>query len=101
MRAFVIAVLAAPLLVGCVSAVTTVVTAPVKAVGQVADWSTTSQDDSARNRGLELRNSQERVGTLSRHRATASETCRDGSDEQSRSTAALNHHTEPEPPQPR
>src|SRR3546814_11085316 len=44
-----------PLLVGCVSAVKTVVTAPVKAVGQVADWSTTSQDESDRNRGRELR----------------------------------------------
>src|SRR3546814_7576831 len=40
---------------GCVSAVTTVVTAPVKAVGQVADWSTTSQEESDRNRGRAMR----------------------------------------------
>src|SRR3546814_5913627 len=55
MRAFVIAALAAPLLAGCVSAVKTVVTAPDKAVGQVAVWSTTSQAETDRNRGRELR----------------------------------------------
>ena len=48
MRVLIAALLAAPLLAGCVSAVKTVVTAPVKAVGQVADWSTTSQDEADR-----------------------------------------------------
>jgi hypothetical protein len=38
-------------LTGCVSAVKTVVTAPFKVAGQAADWATTSQDESDRNRG--------------------------------------------------
>ena len=60
MRAVIVAAMAAPLLAGCVSAVKTVVTAPVKAVGQVADWSTTSQDEADRNRGREMRKQEER-----------------------------------------
>ena len=55
LRAIIIALAALPLLTGCISAVKTVVTAPVKAVGQVADWTTTSQDESDRNRGREMR----------------------------------------------
>ena len=90
MRAFVIAVLAAPLLVGCVSAVKTVVTAPVKAVGQVADWSTTSQDESDRNRGRELRK-----------RDKAAEKCRDGNEEQCRRAEVLEHEIEAEMAAPR
>ena len=43
-----------------------VVTAPVKAVGQVADWATTSQDEADRNRGRELREAEERLGKLER-----------------------------------
>ena len=47
-------------LTGCVSTVKSVVTAPVKAVGKVADWSTTSQEESDRNRGREMRRQEER-----------------------------------------
>lgn len=48
--------LAAPaLLGGCVSAVSSVVTAPFKVAGQAADWATTSQDEADRNRGRKLR----------------------------------------------
>ena len=101
MRAFVIAVLAAPLLVGCVSAVKTVVTAPVKAVGQVADWSTTSQDEADRNRGREMRKSEERVGKLSRQRDKAAEKCRDGNEEQCRRAEVLEHEIEAEMAAPR
>jgi hypothetical protein len=39
-----------------------VVTAPVRAVGQVADWATTSQDEADRNRGREIREEEERLG---------------------------------------
>src|SRR3546814_14242000 len=56
MRATTIMMLMAPLaLGGCVSTVKSVVTAPVKAAGQVADWSTTSQDEADRNRGRAMR----------------------------------------------
>lgn len=40
---------------GCVSAVRSVVTAPFKAVGQAADWATTSQDEADRDRGRKIR----------------------------------------------
>src|SRR3546814_1613548 len=50
---------------GCVSAVKTVVTAPVKAVGQVADWSTTSQEESDRNRGRAMRQREANLGKRS------------------------------------
>ena len=101
MRAFVIAALAAPLLAGCVSAVKTVVTAPVKAVGQVADWSTTSQDEADRNRGRELRKREERVGKLSRQRDKAAEKCRDGNEEECRRAEILDHEIEAEMAAPR
>jgi hypothetical protein len=45
---------------GCVRAVGTIVTAPVKVVSQGADWATTSQDEADRNRGREIRKQEER-----------------------------------------
>ncbi len=101
MRILIVAVLAAPLLAGCVSAVKTVVTAPVKAVGQVADWSTTSQDEADRNRGRELRKREERVGKLSRQRDKAAEKCRDGNEEECRRAEILDHEIEAEMAAPR
>lgn len=101
MRAVIVAVMAAPLLAGCVSAVKTVVTAPVKAVGQVADWSTTSQDESDRNRGREMRKSEERVGKLSRQRDKAAEKCGDGDEEQCQRAEVLEHEIEAEMAAPR
>lgn len=54
---------AASLLGGCVvRTAANVVTAPVRAVGQVADWATTSQDEADRNRGREIREEEERIG---------------------------------------
>ena len=82
MRVLIVAALAIPLLSGCVSTVKSVVTAPVKAVGQVADWSTTSQDEADRNRGRAMREREERLGKLSRQRDKAAEKCRDGNDGQ-------------------
>jgi len=96
MRTLIFAALTVPLLTGCVSAVKTVVTAPVKAVGQVADWSTTSQDESDRNRGRELRKREERVGKLSRQRDKAAEKCRDGDQAQCQRAEVLDHEIEAE-----
>ena len=56
-------ILAAPcalLLSGCVSAVKTVVTAPIKATGAIIDATTTSQAEADRNRGREIRKQEER-----------------------------------------
>jgi uncharacterized protein YceK len=94
MRALILPLIAAPLLAGCVSAVKTVVTSPVKAVGQVADWSTTSQDEADRNRGRELRKREEQMGKLARQRDKAVEKCRDGDEEQCRRAEVLDHEIE-------
>ena len=94
MRALILPLIAAPLLAGCVSAVKTVVTAPVKAVGQVADWSTTSQDEADRNRGRELRKREEQMGKLARQRDKAVEKCRDGDEEQCRRAEVPDHEIE-------
>jgi hypothetical protein len=65
MRKFVIAATAAlPLLSGgCIAkTLVDVATLPVKAGGQVADWATTSQDESDRNYGRKMREKEEREG---------------------------------------
>jgi uncharacterized protein YceK len=91
MRTMIIALATLPLLTGCFSAVKTVVTAPVKAVGQVADWTTTSQDEADRNRGREMRKREEQLGKLSRQRDKAAEKCRDGNAEQCQRAEVLDH----------
>ena len=101
MRILIMAALTAPLLTGCVSAVKTVVTAPVKAVGQVADWSTTSQDEADRNRGREMRKREEQLGKLSRQPDKAAEKCRDGQQDQCQRAEVLEHEFEAVMAQPR
>ncbi|WP_447760325.1 hypothetical protein [Sphingopyxis panaciterrae] len=96
MRTLIIAALAVPLLGGCISAAKTVVTAPFKAAGQVADWSTTSQDESDRNRGRELRKREENVGKLARQRDKATEKCRKGDQAQCQRAEVLDHEIEAE-----
>jgi len=79
---------------GCVSAVKTVVTAPVKAAGQVADWSTTSQEEADRNRGRAMREREAKLGKLTRQRDKAAEKCRSGSEDQCRRAEVLDHEIE-------
>src|SRR3546814_13126320 len=75
MRTTIAALSILPLLLGgCVSAVKTVVTAPVKAVGKVADWSTTSQEEADRNLGRSVREREAKLGKLTRQRDKAAET---------------------------
>jgi hypothetical protein len=94
MRATIAAVILVPLLGGCVGTVTSVVTAPVKAVGKVADWTTTSQDEADRNRGRAFREREEQLGKLTRQRDRAVEKCRDGANEQCRRAELLEHEIE-------
>lgn len=62
MRIIAVALIAL-LLSGCIARTAVdVVTAPVRAVGQVADWATTSQDEADRNRGREIREQEEELG---------------------------------------
>ncbi len=74
MRTLPLIIVPALLLSGCVSAVTSVVTAPFKVAGQAADWATTSQDEADRNRGRRLRKAE----------AEAYRTCRREADGPSR-----------------
>lgn len=70
---------AALLLTGCIARTAVdVVTAPVRAGAQVADWATTSQDEADRARGRQLREREEMLGRLERRRANAAEDCADG-----------------------
>lgn len=52
----------APMLGGCVSAVTSVATAPFKVVGKAADLATTSQEEADRNLGRKVRKQQAEEG---------------------------------------
>lgn len=63
-RGLIILAAAVPLLSGGCVAKTAfdVVTMPVKAVGQAADWATTSQDEADRNAGRKLRKQEAREG---------------------------------------
>ncbi len=47
---------------GCLNTVGSVVTAPVRAVGQGVDWATTSQDEADRNYGRRMRKAEAREG---------------------------------------
>lgn len=72
---------ALPLLSGCIaSTAASIVTAPVRIVSQGADWATTSQSESDRNRGRELRKREERYGKLERDYRRYSERCDDGNE---------------------
>lgn len=74
-KEFMVIVAALPLLAGgCLAkAAVDVVTLPVKAVGQTADWATTSQDEADRNAGRKLRKQEAREG---RERKKHDEACR-------------------------
>src|SRR3546814_20575229 len=86
--------LAGRALSGGVSAVKTVVTAPVKAVGQVADWSTTSQEESDRNRGRAMRQREANLSKLTRQRDKAAEKCSGGDQDQCRRAAVPDNEIE-------
>ena len=86
---------------GCVSTAKTIVTAPFKAAGQVADWSTTSQDESDRNLGRAMREREEQLGKLSRQRDKAAAKCRDGNEDQCQRAEVLEHEIEAEMAAPR
>ncbi|SLJ93333.1 hypothetical protein [Novosphingobium mathurense] len=60
------ALVAAPLLGGCVSTVAKVATAPVRVAGKGVDMMTTSQSEADEKRGRELRKREERLGSLER-----------------------------------
>lgn len=83
-------------LAGCVSTAKTIVTAPVKATGQIVDWTTTSQEEADRNRGREMRKREERIEKLERQRDKAAKRCHRGDREQCQRAQILNHEIDAE-----
>lgn len=84
-----LAFLAVPLLGGCVSTAASIVTAPVRAAGQVIDWTTTSQDEADRSLGRRVREREAQIGRLERQRRRAAERCRDGNEDACRDAEDL------------
>ena len=101
MRSIIIAALGATLLSGCVSTVKSIVTAPVKIVSQTADWATTSQDESDRNLGRELRKREELLGKLARQRDKAAKKCQGGDEGACQRAEVLDHEIEAQMAAPR
>lgn len=66
-----------------------VVTAPVRAVSQTADWATTSQAEADRNRGREIRRREEHLGRLERDYEKLARRCEDGSADACRDALAV------------
>jgi len=73
-----IAAVAVLFLSGCISTAASIITAPVRVVQKGADWATTSQSESDRNRGRDIRRREERLGKLERDYRRHSEQCSDG-----------------------
>lgn len=74
MRPFLLAAALLSLLTGgCVRTVGAIATAPFKAAGKVADWSTTSQEEADRNYGRKMREKEAREG---RERREHEKSCR-------------------------
>ena len=64
---------------GCIAQMAAdVVTAPVRAVSQVADWTTTSQSEADRNRGRAMREREEERGRLQRQLEQSQRRCERG-----------------------
>ncbi|MEQ1724652.1 MAG: hypothetical protein ABL882_01840 [Sphingopyxis sp.] len=74
----ILALFAMLILSGCVSTATSIITAPVRAVGRVADLATTSQSESDENRGRAMREREEALGRLERRRAHVAQRCERG-----------------------
>jgi hypothetical protein len=82
-------------LTGCLARTAVgVVTAPVRAGSQVADWATTSQDEADRARGREIRRREERLGDLQEDLLELEEDCLDGDDGACREAVAKRREIE-------
>ncbi len=79
MRASILLIAPAALLLGgCLSTAANIITAPVRAVGQVVDWTTTSQSEADRNLGRRVREREAQIGRLERDRARQARRCEGG-----------------------
>lgn len=75
---------------GCIaSTAVDLVTAPVRAASQTADWMTTSQDEADRSRGREIRRREEQMGELQREYARQAERCQEGNDRACREAVGI------------
>jgi hypothetical protein len=85
---------------GCVSAIKTVVAAPIKVVSKTADVLTTSQSESDEKRGRKLREKEETLGKLARKRDKARGKCQGGDDAACDEAAKLDAEIEAEQNRP-
>lgn len=89
-KALVLMPIAALVLNGCIARTALdVATAPARAASQAADWATTSQDESDRNRGREIRRREERLGDLQEDYEEAEADCLDGNDRACREAVSI------------
>lgn len=89
-RAAILLCLSMPLIGGCVArAAIDALTAPVRAVGQAADWATTSQDEADRALGRRVRERDAAIGRLQRQREQAARDCAEGDEEACAAAQAL------------
>lgn len=87
--------LVALMLSGCLAKTAVgVVTAPVRAGSQIADWATTSQDEADRARGREIRRREERLGELQDDLDELEEDCLNGDDSACREAVAKRREIE-------
>ena len=83
------------LLQGCIaSTAVDIVTAPVRAAGQVVDWTTTSRDEADRELGRKTRKREEDLGRLERRRIERAEECQDGDSQACREAVLLGNQIE-------
>ena len=80
---------------GCIARTAVdLVTAPVRAAGQVVDWTTTSQDEADRELGRKTRQREEDLGRLERRRADRAGECQDGNSQACRDAVLLGNQIE-------
>ncbi|MGF7154067.1 hypothetical protein [Novosphingobium gossypii] len=73
------ALVALPMLSGCVRTAASIVTAPVRVAGKAVDWTTTSQSEADEKRGRALRKRDEQLGKLNRSYQKNTRDCQNGS----------------------
>lgn len=74
------ALVAFPVLSGCVRTAASIVTAPVRVAGKAVDWTTTSQSEADEKRGRALRKRDEQLGKLNRSYQKNTRDCQNGSE---------------------
>lgn len=88
-RSIILVAAVSVMLTGCIArTAANVVTAPVRAVGKVYDWTTVSQSERDEKRGRDMRKRDEELGRLERRYENQLEDCEDGKEKACRKARA-------------